>query len=55
MPLDGGTTGLAEPKSLLVGWGGAARGTGGTGKESPAVAASTWPVTQTGVWSLEAE
>lgn len=30
-------------------------GTGEIGNESPAIAASAWPVTQTEVWSLEAE
>ena len=32
-----------------------ARGGGGIGSASPAAATSTSPVTQTGVWSLEAE
>jgi hypothetical protein len=31
------------------------RGGAAIGKESPATATSTWPVTQTGVWSLDSE
>lgn len=31
------------------------RGGGSIGNESPATATSTWPVTQTGVWSLDSE
>ncbi len=32
-----------------------ARGGTGTGKPSPEAGTRTWPVTQTGVWSLDAE
>jgi hypothetical protein len=50
-PAGGSGTDSEGDTAVGVGW----RGGGSIGSESPATATSTWPVTQTGVWSLEDE
>jgi hypothetical protein len=54
--VEGGTTGPGELSSGSgAGLGFGSRGGGETGNDLPATAGSTWPVTHTGVWSLDEE
>src|SRR5436305_511354 len=52
VPPGGGGGAVFDGETVVgVGW----RGGGSIGSESPETATSTWPVTQTGVWSLDSE
>jgi hypothetical protein len=44
-----------EPGATLEAFGAGARGGAESGKNRSAAATRTWPVTQTGVWSLDFE